>query len=78
MAQAIAKVRSRKDGAAIPLDETDKQLLNLLQGHFPIERRPFARIADAAGLTHEDVLVFVNGLSTTDDQRSSPPVRSPR
>ena len=40
---------SRKDGAAIPLDETDKQLLNLLQGRFPIDRRPFERIADAAG-----------------------------
>jgi modification methylase len=41
------------------------------------------RKARAAGIpmhliTHEDVLVFVNGLSPTDDQRSSPPVRSPR
>ena len=62
MAQAIAKVRSRKDGAAVPLDDTDKQLLNLLQGHFPIERRPFARIADAAGLTHEDVLARTDRL----------------
>ena len=62
MAQAVAKVRSRKDGAAIPLDETDKQLLNLLQGHFPIERRPFERIADAAGLAHEDVLARTDRL----------------
>jgi DNA-binding Lrp family transcriptional regulator len=62
VAQAVAKVRSRKDGAAIPLDDTDKQLLNLLQGHFPIERRPFARIADAAGLTHEDVLARTDRL----------------
>jgi len=62
VAQAVAKVRSRKDGAAIPLDETDKQLLNLLQGHFPIERRPFERIADAAGLAHEDVLARTDRL----------------
>ena len=50
------KIRSRKDGSAVPLDDTDKQLLNLLQGSFPIARRPFAAIADAAGLTEDDVL----------------------
>jgi len=53
---AVAKIRSRKDGSAVPLDDTDKQLLNLLQGSFPIARRPFAAIADAAGLTEDDVL----------------------
>jgi DNA-binding Lrp family transcriptional regulator len=42
MAQlARPKVRSRRGGAAVPLDDTDKQLLNLMQGRFPIERRPF-------------------------------------
>jgi len=29
-----SKARSRKDGAAIPLDETDKRLMNLLQSSF--------------------------------------------
>ena len=33
---ALAKTRSRKDGAAVPLDETDKRLLNHLQGSFPL------------------------------------------
>ena len=36
------KVRARKDGAAVPLDELDKKLLNLMQGSFPLEPRPYA------------------------------------
>ena len=59
---AQPKVRSRRDGAAIPLDETDKQLLNLLQGAFPIERRPFARIAEAAGMSEDEVLARTGEL----------------
>ena len=34
-----SKARSRKDGAAIPLDETDKRLMNLLQSSFPLDPR---------------------------------------
>ncbi len=52
----VAKVRSRKGGSAVPLDDTDKALLNLLQGSFPIARRPFAAIAELAGLTEDEVL----------------------
>jgi DNA-binding Lrp family transcriptional regulator len=59
---ARAKVRSRKGGSAVPLDETDKQLLNLLQGSFPLDPRPFAKIAGLAGLTEEDVLERVGYL----------------
>ena len=33
------KVRSRKDGAAVPLDDTDKRLMNLLQSSFPLDAR---------------------------------------
>ena len=36
---ASMKVRSRRDGSAIPLDDTDKQLLNLMQGQFALVRR---------------------------------------
>jgi len=62
VAQPIAKVRSRKDGAAVPLDELDKRLLNLLQGSFPIARRPYAQVAELAGLGEEEVLVRTKRL----------------
>ena len=39
---ARAKVRSRRDGSAVPLDETDKKLLNLMQGSFALCEQPFA------------------------------------
>jgi DNA-binding Lrp family transcriptional regulator len=53
---AVAKVRSRKGGSAVPLDDTDKQLLNLLQGSFPIAQRPFAAVAELAGLSEDEVI----------------------
>jgi len=49
------KVRSRKDGAAVPLDATDKLLLNLLQSSFPLEREPFGVIAAEADLAVEEL-----------------------
>jgi len=51
-----SKARSRKDGAAIPLDETDKRLMNLLQSRFPLDPEPFALLAAEADLELEDVL----------------------
>ena len=56
MAPVREKVRERKDGAAVPLDELDKRLLNLLQGSFPLAPRPFAAVAEAAELSEEEVL----------------------
>ncbi len=53
---AQPKVRSRRDGAAVPLDETDKKLLNLMQGRFPLARRPFQHVAALAGISEEEVL----------------------
>ena len=60
--QAVPKVRSRKDGAAVPLDAVDKQLLNLLQGSFPLELRPFAAIAAKAGIGEDEVLTRTRRL----------------
>ena len=56
------KVRSRRDGAAIPLDEADKKLLNLMQGSFALCKRPFAHVAGLAGLTEDEVMTRVQRL----------------
>jgi siroheme decarboxylase len=56
------KLRSRKLGAAVALDELDKRLLNLMQGSFPIAARPYASVADAAGLSEDEVMVRVQRL----------------
>ncbi len=57
-----SKARSRKGGAAIPLDETDKRLMNLLQSSFPLDREPFALVASEAELELEDVLARTRRL----------------
>jgi siroheme decarboxylase len=54
-ATATPKLRSRKDGAAVPLDETDKRLMNLLQSSFPLEPEPFGEIAAKADLDPDEV-----------------------
>jgi siroheme decarboxylase len=59
---ARPKVRSRRGGSAVPLDETDKQLLNLMQGRFPLDPRPFARVAELAELPEAELLERVRFL----------------
>jgi DNA-binding Lrp family transcriptional regulator len=56
------KLRSRKDGAAVPLDDTDRRLLNLMQGSFPIARTPYQHVASLAELTEAEVLTRVKRL----------------
>ena len=57
-----SKARSRTDGAAIPLDETDKRLMNLLQSSFPLDPEPFALVASEADLELADVLARTRRL----------------
>jgi DNA-binding Lrp family transcriptional regulator len=57
-----SKARARKDGAAIPLDETDKRLMNLLQSSFPLDPEPFALVASEAELELDDVLARTQRL----------------
>jgi DNA-binding Lrp family transcriptional regulator len=59
---ATPKLRSRKHGAAIPLDKLDKRLLNLMQGSFPIEPRPYRRVAELAGVHEDEALARVQRL----------------
>jgi siroheme decarboxylase len=54
------KIRTR--GAAVALDDVDKRLLNLLQGSFPIEPRPFARVAELAAIAEDEVLTRTQRL----------------
>jgi DNA-binding Lrp family transcriptional regulator len=59
---AQPKVRSRKDGAARPLDDLDKKVLNLMQGRFPLEPRPYAAVAAEAGVSEDQVIERVRTL----------------
>jgi siroheme decarboxylase len=56
------KLRSRKHGAASPLDDLDKRLLNLMQGRFPIAPRPYEAVAKEAGITEQEVIQRVTHL----------------
>ncbi len=59
---ATPKVRSRKGGSAVPLDDTDRKLLNLMQGRFPITPRPYEAVAKQAEITEAEVLQRVQHL----------------
>jgi DNA-binding Lrp family transcriptional regulator len=61
-AAATPKVRSRKDGSAVPLDEQDKKLLNLMQGKFPLARRPYEHVAGLAEMPEAEVMSRVQRL----------------
>jgi siroheme decarboxylase len=56
------KLRTRKHGAAIPLDDADKRLLNLMQGRFPISPRPYAQVAAEAGISERHAIERVEQL----------------
>jgi siroheme decarboxylase len=62
MASVTPKLRSRKHGAAIPLDDFDKRLLNQMQGAFPIVPRPYAEVATALGVPEQQVIDRVGEL----------------
>ena len=59
---AVPKIRSRKDGAAIPLDELDRRLLNVMQGSFPIAERPYLHVASLCGIEEAEAMGRVQRL----------------
>jgi siroheme decarboxylase len=59
---AIPKVRSRRDGAAVPLDDLDRRLLNLMQGRFPLVPRPYTEVAREAEVSEAETLARVSRL----------------
>ncbi len=62
MSAATPKIRSRKDGAAVPLDDTDRKLLNHMQGSFPIAPRPYEHVAQLCAITEADAMQRVSRL----------------
>jgi len=56
------KLRARKHGAAVPLEDVDRRLLNLMQGSFPIAPRPYQHVAAEAGIEEGEVLARVQHL----------------
>jgi len=62
MASVTPKVRSRKGGAAVPLDDTDRRVLNLMQGQFPLQPRPYEAVARKAQIGEAEVLARVERL----------------
>jgi DNA-binding Lrp family transcriptional regulator len=59
---AHLKVRSRKGGSAVPLTDSDRALLNVMQGRFPIEPRPYAAVARELGVEEAAVLTRIQEL----------------
>jgi DNA-binding Lrp family transcriptional regulator len=62
VASVTPKIRSRKDGSAVPLDEFDKKLLDTMQGSFRIVARPYAEVATVLGVEEDVVLTRVRQL----------------
>src|SRR5579863_260376 len=59
---AQPKLRSRAHGAAIPLDELDRRLLNLMQGKFPLSARPYQHVAELAEIEEQELMGRVQRL----------------
>lgn len=50
----------------MPLDDTDRMILNRIQSKFPITRRPYKKIGEDLGLTEDEVMERINRLKEQD------------
>jgi len=48
--------------AGVPLDETDKRLINALQGDFPLVPEPYRQVAETLGLDEAELLARLDFL----------------
>ncbi len=48
------------------MDDKDREILNIIQSHFPIEERPYAAVADMVGLSEAEVMERVRALKERD------------
>ena len=62
LAGARPKVRSRRGGAAVPLDAADRRLMNVLQSRFPLAREPYPLIAAEAELPVDEAMARTQRL----------------
>ncbi len=46
----------------VAIDDTDRLLLNNLQGGFPVSHRPFAEVAERLGLDEDDVIARIRRM----------------
>jgi DNA-binding Lrp family transcriptional regulator len=51
-------------GLVVKLDKQDKELLQLLQDNFPVEKRPWANLGKILGIPEEEVLSRIQRLSS--------------
>lgn len=51
-----------RDGAPVALDETDRALINALQGGFPLCDEPYRAVAEPLGLTESELIARLGSL----------------
>lgn len=52
----------RRLAAARAPDDTDRRLINALQGEFPLSERPFAEVGAALGLAEDEVIARLQSM----------------